>query len=101
MANDLTDSPLVLDTASDTVVVIQGDRYIYAIKYTAGTTAGHTAVVQYKASSKVIWQASCSGSGNDVGLELIRFKTAPGTAGDCILKTLGSGKVLVYLGPER
>lgn len=97
MANDLTIDPISLDTAHATNVVLQGDTYVYGIKFSGGTTAGHVAELTYKSGGGVFWRGSCSGNGSDAGLEVLRKKTQ----GDIVCSTLTSGKLLIYRGPER
>lgn len=96
MANDLSADPLILDTANAANVVVQGNRFIYALHWVGATTAGHAAELQVKSTSRTWWKGTATGNGSDVWTIL---KLA--TPGDLILPTLGSGILYVYQGPER
>ena len=90
MANDLTQNPLILDTAATTLLQ-DGPCFIKSVRWVNATTAGHTAVLQ-DAESNVWWDSIASGA-NYVEEDMIeRWVTG------IRLTTIGSGKVYVELG---
>ncbi len=55
MSNDLTRSPLILDTAGSTIYN-PGGVAVKLVRWVGGTTAGHTVVIQ-DATGRVLWTA--------------------------------------------
>lgn len=91
MANDLTASPLIIDTASSTMLV-EVPIFIKRIRWVGATTAGHQVIIQ-DVNGRVLWESVAAGANNvesesqdAVGLWPTGFK----------VPTLGSGKLYIY-----
>lgn len=94
MANSLTKSPLIVDTAGASMVTTK-NLTIKAIRWVGATTAAHTAVIQ-DVDGRVIWSASATGNGYDEE-SLISLKVTGGFK----VPTLGSGILYLYLDNQR
>jgi len=93
MANDLTQDPLVLNTADGSAVVIGGNRFVFGIL--AVFSGAGTAQLQVKSSTKPWWGAGAAGA-NTFWTPIRSL-----TPGDLILPTATNVTLYVYLGPER
>lgn len=98
MANDLTRSPLIVDTAHATNVIVGGPRRITKIIWSGASTAGHAAEIQDKAAARVVWKATATGNGATVvdptGLAVENGR-------ELIVPTLQSGVLYLYLADGR
>lgn len=95
MANSLIQDPIYLDTAHASNVVVQGARFLYAIKVVCVGGAG-SAIFQVK-STAIPWFQGGGAAAAAVDFSLIRLRTP----GDLILVTLTNAVVYVYQGEER
>lgn len=89
-ANDLSNEPWVLDTASGSLVVT-GDVRVSCIKWVGGGSAGQQAVLQ-DAANKTIWEEIAPGanfSSHECGMYFFK--------GGLKIPTLGAGKVYIYV----
>lgn len=97
MANVLDHDPLILDTADASAVVVQGQRFVYGIKWVApGGTGSDVAELRVKATSAIFWR-QVAGALIPQAMDVLRMMTP----GDLILPTLDSGSLRIYLGPVR
>lgn len=94
MANSLTKSPLIVDTAAGTMVTTK-NLTVRAIRWVDATTAGHLAVIQ-DVDSRVIWSCAATGDGftheSNIGLKI---------SGGFKVPTLDSGILYLYLDNQR
>lgn len=94
MANSLTKSPLIVDTA-DAGMVTTKNLTIKAIRWVNATTASHTAVIQ-DVDSRVIWSCAATGAGftheSNIDLKV---------TGGFKVPTLASGILYLYLDNQR
>ena len=90
MANDLTQDPLIIDTAAATVLSTN-NLYIKSIRWVGATTAGHTAIIHDQASN-VIWSSVASGA-NYVESEIVEQ-----WVNGLIVPTLASGVLYIQIG---
>ena len=96
MANSLTAKVWKLDTTG-TIAATGIYVSILAIHYSAGTTAGHTAVLT-DSNDNEIARLSCGANGMPDHIDMSRFPVNKRTWNGLKLATLGSGVVDIYLG---
>ena len=96
MANDITNNPLLIDTAGATALTSKTFT-AYKIRWVGATTAGHTISVQ-NAGGTVKWASE------SVGANYVESETFPN---DKLLvfeglkvPTMASGKVYIYVASE-
>lgn len=65
MANDLTDNPYIIDTAS-AAVLVAGRLRIKSIRWVGASVAGHVAEIQ-DSNNRVIWRSQATGANNVEG----------------------------------
>lgn len=95
MANVLTGSPIVLDTAGATSLIASRVK-IQAVKWVGNTQAGDVCVLHDASGGNVVWQAKAVGANADI---FNVFSPAILVKG-LYLTTLASGTLLVYLSPD-
>lgn len=95
MANSTTLNPLVIDTSGASAILTTPIR-IRKIRWTGGTTAGHTAIVKDQ-NDNAFWESIASGSNyveesdfSTIDSNSIRINGLKVTA-------LGSGKLYIYM----
>lgn len=93
MANDVTKSPLILDTVADDVTT---DTFtVYAVRWAGATTAAHAASITDQAG-RVLWRSTVSAAGETVESR-VRFKVSGGLN----VAVLGSGVLYLYTHPLK
>lgn len=95
MANDITGNPLVIDTASASVIT----SYVFtawAIRWVNGTTAGHTISVQDK-NSKIKYATVASAANYVEESHLISPKSESLVFDGLLVPTLASGTIYIYV----
>lgn len=88
MANDLTRTPLKIDTAGSSMIR-SGPVRVRSVRWVGATTAGHQAVIQ-DSDGRVLWE-SVAGGANNVEAEDIDRDWPRGFK----VPTLGSGTLYI------
>lgn len=94
MANDFTHYPLVIDTASGSVLTTTSYR-IKKIRWVGATTAGHQAVI-YDANSNLFWESVCPGANYVEESDFTWDDSQRNVLAGFRVPTLGSGKLEIY-----
>ena len=91
MANQVTGNPWIIDTASGSAILTSMAQ-VRSFRWTGGTTAGHSCVVQDQ-NGKVVWDSFANGANF---LDEKVFEERHGrTVNGLIVPTLGSGKLYI------
>ena len=93
MANDISNNPLIVDTAGASAITSRTFK-AYKIRWVGGTTASHTAVIQNAAGRQLIkFQAN--------GADYSESESFPDDSRlvfeGLIVPTLGSGEIHIYV----
>jgi len=100
MANDLTDNPLVVDTAHATTRVYNGPCSLAVVRWIGGTTAGHQAILKdgdgAATDATAKWEGIAAAANAVVETVFptanrLHFKNG------IVVPTLGSGRLYLYL----
>jgi hypothetical protein len=89
MSNDVTMSPLIIDTAGASDLMLNKNICIERIRWVGATTAGHTAVVQ-NGAGRVIWAGHAKANNDVDDSDVNQWFTG------LIVPTLASGKLYIY-----
>lgn len=95
MANDLTNNPWVIDTASATALTAMRAR-VTTIRWVGATDAGHTAVIT-NAAGKVIWAGNAGSADHSEDAQTPGYRTRGLDTAGLVVPTLGSGKLYITL----
>lgn len=100
MANNISNNPIILDTTGTVGYNIAQPLTVTKIVWEAPTTAGHIAQIVRAVDNTTVLVEATAGA-NDVGASVaFDFNTPiifPQAQGGWYLKTLGSGKLLIYV----
>lgn len=94
MANDLTKYPLVIDTASGSVLATYDIR-VRKIRWVNGTTAGHQAVIQDQYGN-LFWESYAAGANYVEESDFTCDWSQKNVLHGLKVPTLGSGKLEIY-----
>lgn len=92
MANDITTSPLILDSTG-TVYASGAIIKANSIRWVGATTAGHACILK-NAAGRVVWHSVASGA------NFVDVDRPEALWNGLSVDTLGSGKVYIEVGPR-